>query len=89
KLGEFERPASDLGDGAQGGVRRIHENAAPAAMPGYAPPRLAAKPCLVLRPFAMHGVSSDQAHLVQGFSLHLAASLVRFREWSVVDRPPP
>ncbi len=37
--------------------------------------------------FAMHGIDSDHAHLVQGFSLHLAASLVRFREWSVVDRP--
>jgi TolB-like protein len=35
----------------------------------------------------MHGVDSDHAHLVQGFSLHLAASLVRFREWSVIDRP--
>jgi len=25
---------------------------------------------------------------VQGFSLHLAACLVRFREWTVIDRPP-
>ncbi len=24
----------------------------------------------------------------RGFSLHLAACLVRFREWSVIDRPP-
>src|SRR5712671_360559 len=47
-----------------------------------------AKTCLVLRPFAMHGIDSDHAHLVQGFHQHLAASLVRFREWSVVDRPP-
>jgi TolB-like protein len=46
------------------------------------------KPRLVLQPFAMHGIEGDRAHLVQGFSLHLAASLVRFREWSVVDRPP-
>ena len=37
----------------------------------------------------MHGVDSDRAHLVQGFRLHLAASLVRFREWSVIDRPVP
>ena len=43
---------------------------------------------LVLRPFAMHGVDEDHSHLVQGFSQHLAACLVRFREWSVVDRPP-
>jgi DNA-binding SARP family transcriptional activator len=47
------------------------------------------KPLLLLQPTVMHGVASDQVHLVQGFSLHLAASLVRFREWSVVDRPPP
>src|SRR5260370_6440591 len=47
-----------------------------------------AKICLVLRPFAMHGMDGDHAHLVQGFHQHLAASLVRFREWSVVDRPP-
>jgi TolB-like protein len=46
------------------------------------------KTCLVLRPFAMHGIDSDHAHLVQGFHQHLAASLVRFREWSVVDRAP-
>ena len=43
---------------------------------------------LVLLPFAMHGVDEDHSHLVQGFSQHLAACLVRFREWSVVDRPP-
>ena len=42
---------------------------------------------LVLRPFAMHGVDGERVHLVQGFSLHLAACLVRFREWSVIDRP--
>ena len=46
-----------------------------------------AKIRLVLRPFQMHGVDGDHAHLVQGFSLHLAACLVRFREWSVIDRP--
>ena len=56
---------------------------------GAYPAKTAARPCLVLRPFAMNGVHSSQTHLVQGFSLHLAASLVRFREWSVVDRPPP
>jgi tetratricopeptide (TPR) repeat protein len=36
----------------------------------------------------MHGIDSDHSHLVQGFHQHLAASLVRFREWSVVDRAP-
>src|SRR4029453_16088057 len=49
---------------------------------------VSARTRLVLRPFAMHGVDEDHNHLVQGFSQHLAACLVRFREWSVVDRPP-
>jgi tetratricopeptide (TPR) repeat protein len=35
----------------------------------------------------MHGIDGDHAHLVQGFGLHLAACLVRFREWSVINRP--
>lgn len=89
KLGEFEA-ASNRGGSRhfQGAARRIQETSLPIAVPGFSPPKASAKPCLVLRPFAMHGVASDQAHLVQGFSLHLAASLVRFREWSVVDRPP-
>ena len=51
------------------------------------PARAPAKPRLLLNPFAIHGVESSRAHLVHGFSLHLAASLVRFREWSVIDRP--
>ena len=89
KLGAFERSAAERGGVGQGAVRRIPETAQPVPVLGSVLPKAAAKPCLVLRPFAMHGVASDQAHLVQGFSLHLAASLVRFREWSVVDRPPP
>jgi TolB-like protein len=36
----------------------------------------------------MHAIDGDHTHLVQGFHQHLAASLVRFREWSVVDRDP-
>jgi DNA-binding SARP family transcriptional activator/TolB-like protein len=90
KLGAFERPANRLGGrlepggSAVGASRGSSERLiAPEFRPG--PP---AKIRLVLRPFAMHGVDSDRAHLVQGFSLHLAACLVRFREWSVVDRPP-
>ena len=59
-----------------------------AILPAAADIKAPAKTCLVLRPFAMHGIDSDHAHLVQGFHQHLAASLVRFREWSVVDRPP-
>jgi DNA-binding SARP family transcriptional activator/TolB-like protein len=90
KLGEFERSTSDRGEGnSQGAVHRVHEPTQPTPASGLTSPKAAAKPRLVVRPFAMHGVASDQAHLVQGFSLHLAASLVRFREWSVVDRPPP
>jgi DNA-binding SARP family transcriptional activator/TolB-like protein len=90
KLGDFERSTPDRGNGgnSQSTARRTHEAGQPIAVSGFTAPKAAAKPCLVIRPFAMHGVASDQAHLVQGFSLHLAASLVRFREWSVVDRPP-
>src|SRR5262249_23702158 len=55
KLGAFERPASDRGEGGQGSVRRIPENAQPVPASGSALPKAAAKPCLVLRPFAMHG----------------------------------
>jgi DNA-binding SARP family transcriptional activator len=74
KLGEFE-PAAD---------RHIRS---PRSDPAAGPSRSPAKPRLLLSPFAMHGVDTGRAHLVQGFGLHLAASLVRFREWSVIDRP--
>jgi DNA-binding SARP family transcriptional activator len=86
KLGTFERPlaaaeARRLADrGSNGSI--IH-----AVVPAEI--RTPARICLVLPPFAMHGIDSDHAHLVQGFHQHLAASLVRFREWSVVDRAPP
>jgi DNA-binding SARP family transcriptional activator/tetratricopeptide (TPR) repeat protein len=91
KLGAFEQRASDRRDSgsARSEAGSIRETTEPSRVPALQRPKVAAKPCLVLRPFAMHGVASDQVHLVQGFSLHLAASLVRFREWSVVDRPPP
>jgi DNA-binding SARP family transcriptional activator len=91
KLGSFEQPragidarrAADahLSPSINGSVAKV---IAPAAEDIKAPVKI----CLVLQPFAMHGVDSDHAHLVQGFHQHLAASLVRFREWSVVDRPP-
>jgi DNA-binding SARP family transcriptional activator/TolB-like protein len=91
KLGAFERPATRLGALLEFDVRSLRP------VNGY--PELSFNPeaeyvnapskmRLVLRPFAMHGIGSDRAHLVQGFCLHLAACLVRFREWSVVDRPP-
>ena len=86
KLGAFEqrlasRPADELA------LRVIHSNI-DRAVPRAAAVKALAKTCLVLRPFAMHGIDSDHAYLVQGFHQHLAASLVRFREWSVVDRAP-
>jgi DNA-binding SARP family transcriptional activator/TolB-like protein len=91
KLGNFEqsragieaRRAADaqLSPSINGSVAKA---IAPAAENIKAPVKI----CLVLQPFAMHGVDGDHAHLVQGFHQHLAASLVRFREWSVVDRPP-
>jgi DNA-binding SARP family transcriptional activator len=90
KLGVFERPASSSGAELQSvGQARDAPLRQPdrvaAAQAAYVAP---AKTCLVLRPFAMHGVDNELAHLVQGFHGHLAASLVRFREWSVVDRAP-
>jgi DNA-binding SARP family transcriptional activator len=91
KLGAFERPLLDVAThriadkrasrATNGSVDRV---VSPAAAAVKAP----AKTCLVLRPFAMHAIDSDHVHLVQGFNQHLAASLVRFREWSVVDRDP-
>jgi DNA-binding SARP family transcriptional activator/TolB-like protein len=87
KLGGFERPlANGAADKRAPPVTNgsSDQTIPPATADIKAPP----KTCLVLRPFAMHGVDSDHAHLVQGFHQHLAASLVRFREWSVVDRAP-
>lgn len=89
KLGEFERSASDRrvrSARSEPAIVRINDPALDHVAHGSLP-RSPAKPRLLLSPFAMHGVDSSRAHLVQGFSLHLAASLVRFREWSVIDRP--
>jgi DNA-binding SARP family transcriptional activator/TolB-like protein len=85
KLGAFERPVSRSGAKLEPATRTTN-GASPGAPVAkhVAPP---AKMRLVLRPFAMHGIDGDRTHLVQGFSLHLAACLVRFREWSVIDRP--
>lgn len=90
KLGAFERPANRVGarlESSGEAVGTPHDRPdgpiAPETRPGAS-----ARIRLVLRPFQMHGVDSDHAHLVQGFSLHLAACLVRFREWTVIDRPP-
>jgi DNA-binding SARP family transcriptional activator/TolB-like protein len=90
KLGAFERPLGYAdADGAAGKWARASGASADRAIPRAAAEiKAPAKTCLVLRPFAMHGIDRDHAHLVQGFHQHLAASLVRFREWSVVDRSP-
>jgi DNA-binding SARP family transcriptional activator/TolB-like protein len=89
KLGVFERPVSPSVTPHQPEARtggEIPDGRGASTARRIAPP---VKMRLVLRPFAMHAVNSDHVHLVQGFNLHLAASLVRFREWTVIDRPGP
>ena len=89
KLGAFERPADRLGVRLQsGGARHALHGQLDRPVAAQAEYATSVKTCLVLRPFAMHGIDNDHTHLVQGFHQHLAASLVRFREWSVVDRAP-
>jgi DNA-binding SARP family transcriptional activator/TolB-like protein len=90
KLGNFEREAPDPGASAANvefAVQIFKGNGVQTVVPASRA-NAPAKTRLVLLPFAMHGVDEDHSHLVQGFSQHLAACLVRFREWSVVDRPP-
>ena len=91
KLGGFEQPRAGIDARRAADTQlspaingSIAETIATAAEDIKAPVKI----CLLLQPFAMNGVDGDHAHLVQGFHQHLAASLVRFREWSVVDRPP-
>ena len=87
KLGVFERPVSrsraEVPAAQASGTINEPDRGGTEAKYLAAP----AKIRLMLRPFAMHGVDGERAHLVQGFSLHLAACLVRFREWSVIDGP--
>jgi DNA-binding SARP family transcriptional activator len=89
KLGDFERSPvsrrvrSEAVDPAVAGRRDSGRQEGVTVVAVKAP----AKPRLLLAPFAMHGVDGNRVHLVQGFGLHLAASLVRFREWNVIDRP--
>jgi DNA-binding SARP family transcriptional activator len=91
KLGAFEQPLADAdahGAANRRALRPTNGSIDQAIPLTVADTKAPAKTCLVLRPFATHGIDSEHAHLVQGFHQHLAASLVRFREWSVVDRPP-
>jgi DNA-binding SARP family transcriptional activator/TolB-like protein len=88
KLGAFERPAGQ-GAAAPRSPRAVLAEGDRADRPGPSDIRHApasTKMRLVLRPFAMHGIDGDHVHLVRGFALHLAACLVRFREWVVIDR---
>ncbi len=86
KLGAFEPPLAPEPTGQHALAET--KGSAGQAVSHAAAVKSAAKTCLVLRPFAMHGIDGDHTYLVQGFHQHLAASLVRFREWSVVDRAP-
>jgi DNA-binding SARP family transcriptional activator len=91
KLGLFDQGSDDLDFSVANdefSVRTVKGAVLQPFAPVTSAPNALAKTRLVLRPFAMHGVDDDHSHLVQGFSQHLAACLVRFREWSVVDRPP-
>lgn len=77
KLGRLEPPARAA-------------SAAPPAPEEPAGP--AARIALLVEPFQTNGVPPEQQHLTEGFRHDLMASLVRFREWFVVDGtalPPP
>src|SRR6202165_5897418 len=87
KLGAFEQPLAKT-DVKVDALGAADSQALQVIQVAPAEAKALAKIRLVLRPFQMHGVDADHAHLVQGFSLHLAACLVRFREWTVIDRPP-
>src|SRR5262245_2765666 len=71
KLGALERKRAGRPEHSEADLHGASASGS-AVMPAFQPAKTAAKPCLVLRPFAMNGVPSSQAHLVQGFSQHLA-----------------
>ena len=92
KLGAYERPPERTGARSLSGVPVAQTSGDAGGGAGVAPLKhlvVPAKMRLILKPFGMHGVDGDRIHLVQGFGLHLAACLVRFREWTVIDRPNP
>ncbi|SDR42523.1 DNA-binding transcriptional activator of the SARP family [Rhizobiales bacterium GAS191] len=88
KLGEFDRPSERTNlpatNGAAAASRNLPDDAATAA-PALSAARPFPRIALLLAPFEMNGVGPDKLHLVSGFRHHLAACLVRFREWSVID----
>ena len=70
KLGAFERPANRLGAQLESSGRTAsapHERPDGPVAPEARHAGASAKIRLVLRPFQMHGIDSDHAHLVQGF----------------------
>ena len=86
KLGEFDRPAervaAPVAATEPADLAEVRSSEAQAAPPATRPfPKIA----LLLAPFEMNGVGTESLHLVSGFRHHLAACLVRFREWSVID----
>jgi DNA-binding SARP family transcriptional activator len=92
KLGAFERRLERTGVRLPSGAPAapaIGEVAGRAHVAVLKRPVAPTKMRLILRAFGMHGIDGDRVHLVQGFGLHLAACLVRFREWTVIDRPNP
>lgn len=87
KQGEIETTSvpdglipSELRSGAQSQV------APPRHLPIQSSRRSADKITLLLSSFEINGVAVDKIHLVHGFRHHLIASLVRFREWSIIDQ---
>jgi DNA-binding SARP family transcriptional activator/TolB-like protein len=92
KLGAFERPQDRAGLRLASGTPVVEPSRAAAGGAGIPVLKRLVAPAkmrLILKSFGMHGVDGDHVHLVQGFALHLAACLVRFREWTVIDRPSP
>ena len=86
KLGEFDRlPAPKPSASGEAGAPRAMSSDIPVAAARGEPAPWRARIALLLSPFEMNGVAADKAHLVIGFRHHLAACLVRFREWSVID----
>jgi DNA-binding SARP family transcriptional activator/TolB-like protein len=81
KQGSLE-PSSPAATPATLGVTRIID-------PPLVPPPGLGKIALLVSQFQMNGVTPEKVHLVQGFRHHLIASLVRFREWGVVDGAAP
>ncbi len=71
KLGAFERPLqAGPASGPNPAARATVTNHGPGGSPrpsAETRPAASAKIRLVLRPFAMHGIDGDHAHLVQGF----------------------